>query len=112
MGLLGTTGVFDSSVIVRSGQRWKALILLCGFLLSAFFLIAGFALFSEEGVTPALCLVLLGAGTFACSMLFACSSIRCPHCGARWIWIAITRADAVNWIFFLVAQRVCQTCDR
>lgn len=104
--------MFDNSMIAGSGQRWKALIFFCGSVLSMLFLIAGFSLFSGTETALALRLVLFGAGIFACSMLFACGSIRCPHCGARWVWLAVTRANAENWISLLAAQRVCYVCGR
>jgi hypothetical protein len=104
--------VFGESLIVRSGQGWKALTFVCGSMLSALSFFSGLALFSGKQTTFALCLVFLGAGIFICSLLFACVSIRCPHCGARWVWLAVTRADAGHWISTLMAQRVCRACGR
>lgn len=41
-----------------------------------------------------------------------CLSIRCPHCGMRWIWIAVKSQEHLRWINWLIAQRVCPGCDR
>ena len=104
--------MFNESMIVRSGQRWKGLTFLAGSVLSALFLVIGLMLISGKQTTLAFYLLLLGPGFFICSLLFACSSIRCSHCGARWVWLALTRANAADWISTLLAQRVCGACGR
>jgi hypothetical protein len=104
--------VFDESVIVRSGQGWKALTFLVGSVLSALSLVTGLMLISGEQAMLGLYLLLLGSGVFICSLLFACSSIRCPHCGERWVWVMISRSPAADWASSLFAQRVCHACRR
>lgn len=104
--------MFAESVIVKTGQGWKALTFVCGAILSAFSLFGGLALLSGKQTPFALYLVLLGTATSVFSLLFACGSIRCPHCGSRWVWLAITRADASDWFSTLVAQKVCPGCGR
>ena len=104
--------MFDDSIIVRSGQGWKALTFLLGSVLSALCLVAGLMLISGEQATLGLYLLLLGPGVFVCSLLFACSAIRCPYCGERWVWVMISRYPAPAWAAHLFAQRVCHACER
>jgi hypothetical protein len=104
--------VFDDSLIVRSGQGWKALTFVCGSLVSALCLIAGFALFGRNEAAVAAYLILIGSVVLVCSLLFAYVSIRCSHCGARWVGLAITRTSAADWISVLLTQRVCPKCGR
>ena len=104
--------MFDDSVVVKTGQGWKVLIFGCGSMLSAFSLIAGVTLFDGEETTLALCLVLIGVVSFAGCLVFACFSIRCPHCGARWLWLAVARAGAMDWAFSLASRHVCPVCGR
>jgi hypothetical protein len=104
--------MFNESVLVRSGQGWKALTFLIGSVLSALSLLTGLMLISGKQATLALYLLVLGPGIFIWSLLFACSAIRCPYCGARWVWVAISRSPAADWISLLFAQRVCNACGR
>lgn len=103
--------MFDESLIVRSGQGWKALLVLCGSMLSLGSLLTGFLLLDDQ---PALAVffILGGVGIFVGSMLFACISIRCPHCGARWVWLSLKQEDVGDWLVAVVAQRVCRVCQR
>lgn len=104
--------MFDGSVIVRSGQGWKALAFLVGSVLSALCLVTGLMLVSGKQATVALYLLLLGPGLFICSLLFACCSVRCPHCGEPWVWVMISRFGAADWTSNPLAQRVCRACGR
>jgi hypothetical protein len=104
--------MFDHSVMVKTGQSWKVLVFGCGSMLSAFSLVAGVTLLDGKAITLALCLVLIGVVAFATSLAFACFSIRCPHCGARWIWLAVTRSGAIDWAFSLALRHICPACGR
>jgi hypothetical protein len=104
--------VFDDSVMLKTGQGWKAFIFGCGSVLSALSIVAGVMLFGGKDTTLAFYLVLFGVVAFASSLGFACSSIRCPHCGAHWIWLAITRSGVADWAFSLASRRVCPACGR
>jgi len=104
--------VFDKAVIVRTGQAWKALVLVFGSVLSAISLFSGLAMLGGEAQPLGLSLVLFGIGTFTASASFACIYIRCPHCKARWIWLGIAHSNAADWISSLFAQRVCRVCGR
>jgi Na+/melibiose symporter-like transporter len=104
--------MFDQSVVVKSGQGWKALTVVGGSIVSAVCFFAGLALLGGKQPAIAVWLVLLGIGMFACSMLFACAFIRCPHCGTRWVWLAVTRSDAVEWVSSVMSQGVCRACGR
>ncbi len=104
--------MFDDSIIVRSGQVWKMLILVSGSIVSAISLFCGLALLGERSTALSLFLVLLGIGIFTASAVFACVSIRCPYCGTRWVWLGVTQGDAADWISTLVARRTCRACGR
>jgi hypothetical protein len=107
-----TTTVFNESVLVRSGQGWKALTLGAGSLLSASSFVTGMMLIGGRQGAFGVYLLLLGTAIFACSFTFACATIRCPHCGDRWLWSAISHSDAAGWASVLFAQRVCPKCGR
>ena len=47
---------------------------------------------------------------FAFGTLAACISIRCPTCGSRWFWRAMSTQPSGNWLNWLVAQKGCPKC--
>lgn len=104
--------MFDDSIIMRSGQGWKALTFMLGSMLSVLSFITGLILISGKQATSGGYLLLLGSGVFVCSLLFACGSIRCPHCGKRWVWVLVSRSPSADWASLLFAQRVCPACRR
>ena len=104
--------MFDESVIVGSGQTWKALTAVSGSIAGAGLMLGGLVLLRGDHRLFAIYVTLLGIGTFGASAVFASCFIRCPHCGARWVWLAMRRADAAGWVAAIVAPRVCSVCGR
>lgn len=43
-------------------------------------------------------------------IVFSCISIRCPVCGARWFWLAVSRKHGVGGIDWFLSQQVCPVC--
>lgn len=50
--------------------------------------------------------VALGLGAFT----FECLSVRCPDCGARWMWMAVRRQSVGQWLRWLTTLSACPTC--
>ena len=57
-------------------------------------------------------LVLAGIVMAIVGFTFACSSIRCPACGARWLWLAVKEQRTGSWLAWLMSQTQCPICKR
>jgi len=101
--------LFEASVISKTGQLWKlhvsvALIILGGVLmfwgkshletLSGGWLLAG------------------GMAAVLAGFVYACLSIRCTACGAKWFWLAVSKQASNGWTHWLLTQSECPSCKK
>lgn len=91
------------SVIRSSGQLWK---LLAGFVA---LLVGGGALVTGIA-TGSVVLILAGVLGGLLSLGATCSAIRCPECGDRWVWRAVSTVDAQTWVPWLFELAACPGC--
>lgn len=104
--------MFERSIVVRSGQLWK---LLVGFALtSAGPISVGVALKYSSEIDAGTFgpLVLGGLGASIIGMCFLALSIRCPKCGARWFWQAVSKQDSGKWLLWLMGRDRCPDCEK
>jgi endogenous inhibitor of DNA gyrase (YacG/DUF329 family) len=101
--------VFDSSVIARSGQTPKALCAFLGLVVGGGLALFGNLLFHWSPSFGAI-VTLGGAAAGLGLFVFGCLSVRCPSCGARWVWDAISKRPANAWLASLLGSRVCPKC--
>lgn len=50
--------------------------------------------------------VIFGLG----ALVFGSLAVRCPDCGARWVWIAISERDHNEWLPWLLTLAACPKC--
>lgn len=99
---------YRGGFLQRTGQAWKlwtfTVVIVCqGALSIALFLGADLA-----GYAP---MVALGAGGVAVAIIsWAIRSIRCPSCGTRVFWIAMSQRSASTWWSDLVGLTSCPSC--
>lgn len=107
---LGSKLMFDDSVIKKTGQYWKGLAAGTLVILGSATMFAGlFALTGDQ--SPRSFAVMLGGMALAVfGFAFACWSMRCPECGARWLWLAVRRQPTASWIEWLMKQARCPVC--
>lgn len=100
--------ISPNSVVMKTGQAWKLrlfiVLMLCGgsAMFGAQFKLGGD--YSTE---------FLGVGTLVAllSFVFASLAIRCPSCGARWFWLAISRLDQHQWFNAVINVPACPQCN-
>ena len=103
--------MFERTILATSGQLAKAAISLALFLAGVLLTIVGslgWVSSSAEiqfDLAVAGIFVALGAGTFAVT------SIRCPKCGARWVWVAVSKSHSSSWMAKLLGRDKCPVCD-
>lgn len=102
--------MFKNSIVSRTGQVWKVH-LSCGLIAAAG---AGMAyaqlriraLSADEFTAIMLPSTGLGLASFA----FACLSVRCPVCRARWFWMAVRSQHLGAWLSWLTRLPACPIC--
>jgi hypothetical protein len=99
--------ILRGSIIEKSNQTWKLVgglaLLASGFSV----MVVGLArLEHSTGFALTLLGMALGLGAAIATTL----SIRCPACGARWLWLAVNTQEHLQWLNWLSAQHVCPRC--
>jgi hypothetical protein len=95
--------IFPNTVIRKTGQWWKWLLFQC------LLIVAAFAMFAGQWFTNLRGLEAYGALLGLLAFGFAAFFIRCPACGARWFWQAISNRNQVKW-GSLMQQESCPAC--
>ena len=98
--------MLKDSLVAKTGQTWKLAVGVFGLLTGFVTMLFGLSRLSHGGVLYALSGLVLGVAT----AVAACISVRCCHCGMRWLWAAVRNQDQLQWLNWLLAQRVCPRC--
>jgi ABC-type microcin C transport system permease subunit YejB len=70
----------------------------------------GLAHLSKDSSAYVLASVLIGMGLIAAAFVFACLSIRCTACGARWVWMGVSGKSSREWLAWLLSRSECPVC--
>lgn len=102
--------IAKDSVLYCTGQAWKFWVMPIGTIISVV-LIFGMQWFKDSllgGWFPIITLfgILVGLVSF----VFPSLAIKCPACGARWFWLAISKKHSTNWFDWLMTQTSCPAC--
>src|SRR5579864_3933953 len=106
--------MLGQSVIAQSDQTWKVvvgLVLLIGGAATGFgvsFLPHLRAITIDRGLFNDLQAVSTAAG--AAGFVYLCLAVRCPKCGARWIWMAVNGKLGTRSLDALVTLCRCPRC--
>lgn len=97
------------SIYVVSGQAWKIAVAAVAMLVSVGLTVARWlevpAVRNFDGwVTAATVILMFGA------LALASWTVRCPTCGARWVWIAVSERDHRDWLPWALGLEFCPRC--
>src|SRR5262245_57678828 len=105
--------MFARAYVKKSGQLWK---LVCALALA----VAGL-LMMLHGVSrlgpPSnsdnswLLLIVAGTGINVGSGLWVVWAIKCPRCGVKLLWPAVSEQAVNSWLPWLMAQEQCPFCE-
>jgi len=98
------------SKIRKTKQEWK---LVCSFVC---LLISGGGIFyginkMHDGGNLAVYIDLFSVATGILVGIFACTSIRCPECRLKWVWYAVSKKAANQWVPWLLSFEKCPQCE-
>jgi hypothetical protein len=97
----------STNVIVQTGQLWKVAVSLAAVIVGGTGAVIAMTIVGTNPGHP-LNLFSLALGGFG--LAFAWMSIRCPNCGARWVWLAMRHHALGQWQPWLVGLTACPSC--
>lgn len=95
----------DDTLLHRTGQQWKlvtSVVVLCG----------GFGLMALGIHREHVEMAFAGMGVSVSSLLLGCLSVRCPQCGAPWLWVAMSTQTMSTWLTWLTTLSACPRCGK
>ena len=99
----------NKSKIRESKQEWKLYSSFIGFAIAGGVMFYGIKQTTAgTGTTVELILYSLVAEIVIAT--FACISIRCPECKLKWVWHAVSKKDANQWVPWLLSFEECPQC--
>lgn len=98
------------SILYCTGQIWKFRVMYIGAMIAAA-LVFGAQWFKGSMPGPWFVGVMLaGAVAALVALAFPVITIKCPKCGARWYWMAISKKHRTNEFRWLASQTSCPVC--
>ena len=97
--------MFEKSIIVRSGQRSKALVSFALVMVGGAILNVAWVMTGQLGLIAHVGM-LIGLGGLA----YAALVIRCPRCRLRWVPWAIKNKSVGAWLKELLTMEDCPGC--
>jgi len=100
----------NESIILKTKQGWKLLVSISGLLISGGGMFYSINKMQHGGNLP-IVIDLLSVTAGILIGIFTCLSIRCPDCGLKWVWYAVSNKDINQWIFWLLSFGECPRCE-
>lgn len=103
--------MFERSLLATSGQLVKATISLVLFLGGGLLIMMGSSGWVSGSAEIQFTLAVAGIFVALGAGIYGAISIRCPKCGARWVWLAVSKSSASSWLATLLGREKCPVCD-
>lgn len=94
----------NSSFLSRSRQRWKLDAMVWMMVVGGAMLLVGIARELWLTVHPVAVLVILA------SLFWGARTVRCPKCGSRLFWKALSEQTPSRFVIWLIQLQMCPTC--
>ncbi len=98
----------SNDVSLLAAQRWKLWLAFVA-VLTAGALMWFDAWFSSALRVQRYAPTLIGTGLGLLALVAACCAVRCPRCGKRLVWYALSK-PAHSWVEWLLAETTCPKC--
>ena len=99
----------NKSKIRESKQEWKLYASFFGFIIAGGVMFYGIKQ-TTAGTEATVDLILYSLVAEIIIGVFACVSIRCPECKLKWVWHAVSKKDANQWVPWLLSFEECPQC--
>jgi phage FluMu protein Com len=99
----------NNSKIRESKQEWKLYSSFIGFVIAGGVMFYGIKQ-TTAGTGTSVDLILYSLVAEIIIVTFACLSIRCPECKLKWVWHAVFKKDANQWVPWLLSFEKCPQC--
>jgi len=95
------------NVISKTGQSWKFKAMFVVLVISGVSMVYGKMNIDTLSSESFFYFVAGGALIGLLSFVFACVSIKCPICGSKWFWSAVSGKGDKEWLFWLNSLSSC-----
>ena len=102
--------MFETSIIKKTGQWWKAVASFWALIIGGVSMSWALSQLSADASAYVAVFLFGGMAIIAAAFAFACLSIRCATCGARWVWSGVSGKASSNWLAWLLSQSECPAC--
>lgn len=99
------------NIIKRTGQMWKVYVAVGIYFLSGYLLALGRT--EPERLAPGVSVAYqIAAGVaFIGAMVYVCWAVRCPKCGARWLYMSWGATRWSKWVDWIALLERCPRCE-
>jgi len=97
------------SILYRTHQSWKLTVAAGGMLIGAALVTLALTRLNLATAPDYGHLSMAGVLVLLFSFAYPLAAIRCPSCGARWLWLATMQRET-NWRKWLLARGSCPKC--
>jgi hypothetical protein len=101
--------VYEQSYIKRAGQLWKLYVGMAGVLFGGILIWFGRSRI-EAAPDTAIPIIVAGTAVGLTSMVWSAIAVRCPKCGTRLLWRAVSEESSANWLTWLLHLDACPSC--
>ena len=101
-----------SPIIKGSGQSWKMNVSFTGIIISGMLMFGAYSIGESIFQIDPNLLLSSGALIGMLSFLFAILTVRCPNCGDKWFWRAVSKKNKSTWLVWLEKQSKCPKCNK
>jgi hypothetical protein len=95
--------------IQESKQAWKLYTSFIGIFIAGGVMIYGIKQ-TTAGTGTSVDLILFSLVAEIAIGVLAIASIRCPACKLKWVWYAVTKKEANEWVPWLLSFEECPRC--
>jgi hypothetical protein len=101
--------VYDRSYLKKAGQLWKCYLGTAVVLLGAALIWIGTSRMDAPAATG-IDIMLAGIVVGLAGMVWSALAVRCPKCGTRLVWRAVSEQSTANWLMWLLHLDSCPSC--
>lgn len=95
-------------LLAATGQQWKLQVLIFCNVIAMLVMLYGLVFQGSNHMI----LIFLGFVLFVVSFIWVNFSVKCPDCGCKWHWLAISKKDSKHHRKWLVTESKCPACAK
>ncbi len=103
--------MYEDSYLKKAAQLWKLYLGMAAVLIGGVLVWVGRSRIGSSG-DRAVVTILVGTAVGLAGMVWSAVAIKCPACGTRLLWEAVSTQSAGSWLTWLLHLDACPSCGR